>query len=310
MKNLILDLDTGIDDSIALAYASLNPEINLLGVTGTYGNVEMPQGVQNSLDVLFAMGRTEVPVFAGEEHALSQGSFHRHAVSARIHGENGVGQVQLPKAKKEKQEETAVDFLAKSMHNYQEDLTIVTTGPLTNLATVLRKDPSLKNWKGHIVVMGGALAVRGNINHFAEANISQDPEAAKLVFESNLDVTMVGLDVTMRSRLHLFQATSWQQKESPRARFLGEMLQYYIKNTLGTDETYIHDPSAVICALHPEFFTILPLYLTVETEGEDRGRTLVDHTRLRDTNPSTKVCIDVESLKVEGSLELILGGRL
>ncbi len=196
------------------------------------------------------------------------------------------------------------------MHTYKQELTIVTTGPLTNMATALMQDPFLKEWKSKLVLMGGALSVRGNVNHFAEANIAQDPEAAKLVLESNLDVTMVGLDVTMRSRLKRSQAIAWKQKESPRAKFFGAMLQYYIKNTLGTDETYIHDPSAVICALHPEFFTILPFYLTVETEGEDRGRTLVDHTRLREKNPTTKVCIDVDAAKVEENLGQVLGARL
>lgn len=310
MKNIILDLDTGIDDSLALAYAALSPEINLLGVTGTYGNVEMATGVQNSLNVLAAVGRTDVPVFAGEAHALTQATFERHAVSSRIHGENGVGQVQFPVSKRKKQEETAVTFLSKAMHTYQQELTIVTTGPLTNVATVLMQDPSLRKWKGKLVLMGGALMVRGNVSHFAEANISQDPEAAKLILESNLDVTMVGLDVTMRSRLKFSQAIAWKQKESPRAKLFGDMLEYYIQNTLGTDETYIHDPSAVICALHPEFFTILPFFLTVKTEGEDRGRTLVDHTRLREKNSTTKVCVDVEATKVEENLGQLLETRL
>jgi purine nucleosidase len=83
------------------------------------------------------------------------------------------------------------------------------------------------------------------------------------------------------------------------------MVEYYITNTLGSDETYVHDPSAVVCSLHPEYFTIIPLHLTVETEGVDRGRTIVDHRRLREGNPTTKVCVDVDASKVEMSLEKI-----
>jgi purine nucleosidase len=306
MRKIILDLDTGIDDSLALAYAALNPGIELLGVTGTYGNVETIVGIRNALDVLALVGQPHVPVFVGESHAINQEIFHRHEVSARIHGKNGVGQVYLPTSPMKPEKESATDFLILEMHTYQEDLTIVTTGPLTNLAKVILKDPSLKEWKGKVVMMGGALTVRGNVSHFAEANIAQDPEAARLVLESGLDVTMVGLDVTMRSRLTQKDVDGWRPKQSQDGRFLADMLTFYIQNTLGTGETYIHDPSAIICAIHPEFFTILPFFLTVETNGEDRGRTIVDHTRLRDRNPSTRICLDVESEKVERELWMVM----
>ncbi len=302
---MILDLDTGIDDTVALTYAALNPEIELLGVTGTYGNVDMLVGVQNSLDVLGLLGRDDVPVFAGKAHALQRSAFTRHGVSARIHGENGVGQVTLPRSKRKKEPISAIDFLASSMQRYQQDLTIVTTGPMTNLAAALMQDPSLMRWKGKIVLMGGALTVRGNVSHYAEANISQDPESAKLVLESQLDVTMVGLDVTMRSRLSLQDVQLWRQKESLGGALLADMLEYYIHNTLGSEETYIHDPSAVICAMKPEFFSILPLYLTVETQGEDRGRTVVDHTRIRERAPTTKACVDVDAQKLENHLRSV-----
>jgi purine nucleosidase len=306
MKKMILDLDTGVDDTLALAFAALSPEIELLGVTGTYGNIDMPSGVQNSLDMLALLERDDVPVFAGEEHAMRQSAFIRHEVSARIHGENGVGQVRIPRSTREKESESAIDFLSRTMKNYQEELTIVTTGPMTNLATVLIRNPSLRQWRGKVVFMGGALTVRGNVSHFAEANISQDPEAAKLVLESMLDITMVGLDVTMRSRISMKEVAVWRQKKSIRGNIFGDMLEYYIKNTLDIDETYIHDPSAVICAIHPEFFTILPLYLTIETDGQDRGRTLVDHIKIRERDPSTKVCVDVEAEKVENLIRAVL----
>ncbi len=306
MKKMILDLDTGVDDTLALAFAALSPEIELLGVTGTYGNVEMPIGVQNSLNVLALLGRSDVPVFAGEAHAMGQSAFVRHEVSARIHGENGVGQVRIPQATRKKEPESAIEFLSQAMKKHQEELTIVTTGPMTNLATALVRDSSLRQWKGKVLCMGGALTVRGNVSHFAEANISQDPEAAKLVLESKLDVTMVGLDVTMRSRISMKEVDIWRQKKTIHGDIFGNMLEYYINNTLGSDETYIHDPSAVICAIHPEFFTILPLYLTVETDGQDRGRTLVDHDKIRERDPSTKVCVDVEAEKVENLMRMVL----
>jgi purine nucleosidase len=195
-KKIILDLDTGIDDSIALACATLHPDVQLLGVTGTYGNVTTEQGVRNALDVLSLMGCNDVPVYAGCTHALEQVSFQPEAVSTRIHGKNGLGEVILPPSMREAESEHAVDFLIRSMVTYGDTLTLVTTGPCTNLAAVLLAEPALRFWKGKVVIMGGALTFRGNVTHFAEANIINDPEAAKLVLESGLDVTMVGLDVT------------------------------------------------------------------------------------------------------------------
>ncbi len=301
-KKIILDLDTGIDDSIALAFAALSSEVELLGVTGTFGNVDTMTGVRNALDVLALVGRTDVPVLAGKTCSLAQEQFCRHAESARIHGENGVGQANLPRSPRVVEKEPAVDFLIRMMNEYRDGLTIVTTGPLTNLATVLLRDPLLHTWRGQVVMMGGALTVRGNITHFAEANIAQDPEAAKIVMESGLSVTMVPLDVTMRSRLRSSDAERWRSSGSDVGRLFGCMLDYYIANTLGADETYIHDPSAIVCALHPEYFTILPFHMTVETEGVDRGRTVVDHRRLRDRNPATKVCLDVDAGQVERNL--------
>lgn len=305
MPNFLLDLDVGVDDSIALALAAIDTSVNLVGVTATFGNVTTDVGARNALDVLMLVGRTDVPVYEGAYHALNQQRFHPHNVSARIHGKNGVGQVTFPRSSREVEKESAIDFIIRSMHSYGDDLIIITTGPSTNLATVLQREPELRSWKGKVVLMGGALTVRGNVNHFAEANISQDPEAAKIVFESGLDVTMVGLDVTMRSRLKQCDADLWRSGGKEFGILFADMLEYYIANTLGSDETYVHDPSAVVCALHPEYFTIVPLPLTVETEGVDRGRTIVDHRRLREQNPATKACINVDAKRVEMSLEKI-----
>jgi len=299
--HMILDLDTGVDDSIALVYAALNPMIDLLGVTGTFGNVQTPVGVQNALNILSLVGREDVPVFTGALSSISSDVFNRHEVSALIHGENGVGQVTLPVSKRSAESESAVDFLIRMMKKYTDNLVIVTTGPLTNMAKVLMKEPSLKQWKGRVVSMGGALTVRGNVSHFAEANISQDPKAAKMVFESDIDTTIVPLDVTMRSRLTEKHAEVWKASGEA-GTYLAKMLQYYIKNTLGTDETYVHDPSAVMYGIHPEYFTVLTSAITVEIEGVDEGRIVVDQTRLREANPTSKTCIQVQSEKVEAQL--------
>ena len=302
MINLVLDLDTGIDDAIALSIAAKDERINLLGVTCTYGNVTVDESAYNTLALLSLLDRSDVPVYKGRDRALlSSSPYIPHEAGRKIHGPNGSGDITLKESKRSIEKINAIDYLSSLMMK-RDDFTIITTGPMTNLASVLSSYPTLSSWKGKVIFMGGALTVRGNVNHFAEANIFKDPEAAKIVVESGLDVTMIGLDVTERTRLYRTNAEKWKERGSEIGETLGSMLDYYIDNTLGMDETYVHDPSAVIASLHPEYYSFLPLPLTVETEGLDRGRVVVDEKRLLDRDKMVKVALDVDRVKLEGFL--------
>ena len=302
MINLVLDLDTGIDDAIALSIAAKDERINLLGVTCTYGNVTVDESAYNTLSLLSLLDRSNVPVYKGRDRALlSSSPYIPHEAGRKIHGPKGSGDITLKESKRSIEKINALDYLASLMMK-RDDFTIITTGPMTNLASVLSSYPTLSSWKGKVIFMGGALTVRGNVNHFAEANIFKDPEAAKIVVESGLDVTMIGLDVTERTRLYRTNAEKWKERGSEIGETLGSMLDYYIDNTLGMDETYVHDPSAVIASLHPEYYSFLPLPLTVETEGLDRGRVVVDEKRLLDRDKMVKVALDVDRVKLEGFL--------
>ena len=302
MINLVLDLDTGIDDAIALSIAAKDERINLLGVTCTYGNVTVDESAYNTLALLSLLDRSDVPVYKGRDRALlSSSPYIPHEAGRKIHGPKGSGDITLKESKRSIEKINALDYLASLMMK-RDDFTIITTGPMTNLASVLSSYPTLSSWKGKVIFMGGALTVRGNVNHFAEANIFKDPEAAKIVVESGLDVTMIGLDVTERTRLYRTNAEKWKDRGSEIGETLGSMLNYYLDNTLGMDETYVHDPSAVIASLHPEYFSFLPLPLTVETEGLDRGRVVVDEKKLLDRDKMVKVALDVDRVKLEGFL--------
>ena len=302
MINLVLDLDTGIDDAIALSIAAKDERINLLGVTCTYGNVTVDESAYNTLALLSLLDRSDVPVYKGRDRALlSSSPYFPHEAGRKIHGPKGSGDITLKESKRSIEKINAIDSLSSLMMK-RDDITIITTGPMTNLASVLSSYPTLSSWKGKVIFMGGALTVRGNVNHFAEANIFKDPEAAKIVVESGLDVTMIGLDVTERTRLYRTNAEKWKERGSEIGETLGSMLDYYIDNTLGMDETYVHDPSAVIASLHPEYYSFLPLPLTVETEGLDRGRVVVDEKRLLDRDKMVKVALDVDRVKLEGFL--------
>ena len=302
MINLVLDLDTGIDDAIALSIAAKDESINLLGVTCTYGNVTVDESAYNTLALLSLLDRSDVPVYKGRDRALlSSSPYFPHEAGRKIHGPKGSGDITLKESKRSIEKINAIDYLSSLMMK-RDDITIITTGPMTNLASVLSSYPTLLSWKGKVIFMGGALTVRGNVNHFAEANIFKDPEAAKIVVESGLDVTMIGLDVTKRTRLYRTNAEKWKDRGSEIGETLGSMLDYYLDNTLGMDETYVHDPSAVIASLHPEYFSFLPLPLTVETEGLDRGRVVVDEKKLLDRDKMIKVALDVDRVKLEGFL--------
>ena len=302
MINLVLDLDTGIDDAIALSIAAKDESINLLGVTCTYGNVTVDESAYNTLSLLSLLDRSDVPVYKGRDRALlSSSPYIPHEAGRKILGPKGSGDITLKESKRSIEKINAIDYLSSLMMK-RDDFTIITTGPMTNLASVLSPYPTLSSWKGKVIFMGGALTVRGNVNHFAEANIFKDPEAAKIVVESGLDVTMIGLDVTERTRLYRTNAEKWKERGSEIGETLGSMLDYYIDNTLGMDETYVHDPSAVIASLHPEYYSFLPLPLTVETEGLDRGRVVVDEKKLLDRDKMVKVALDVDRVKLEGFL--------
>lgn len=306
MTDMILDLDTGIDDSIALFLAAVHPSLNLLGVLTSYGNVTTGEAVRNSLDVLFLAGRPDVPVFHGKEKPLAETApYVPSAVSRRIHGQNGVGGVTLPHSPRRAEKRDGTEWLIEMMKRGR-DLVYTATGPLTNLASALLLDPSIASSGVRVVSMGGALTVKGNVTAVAEANIHKDPEAAKIVYESGLDVTAVPLDVTERSRLTESDAEKWISSRTGEGELLGRMLLYYIENTTGGCDTYVHDPSAVIAALHPGYFTSLSTPLTVGTEGEDRGRLYVPVERILERRNRTRALVDVDRTSVERELGRIL----
>lgn len=303
---VLLDLDTGIDDGMALAYTVGNKDMELIGVTGTYGNVYTENGVQNVLNLLHMLGEPDIPVFAGVDHAIYKDSFNRLEVSARIHGENGIGQVSVELAERAKEEMSGVDFIIESVRKYGKELTIIATGPMSNLAAALLKAPEIKELMGRVVIMGGALTIPGNVSAYTEANISQDPHAAKLLFESGIDVTMVGLDVTQRSQLTKEDTKVWREMGKAGSTY-ADMIDYYIgqhEHSKGT-ACYLHDPSAAICAVHPEYFHMIPMHMSVVTEGEAAGRTIGDSTKLRTPNPSMKVCVGVDSELLEQELKSV-----
>lgn len=296
-KKIILDLDTGVDDALALSYALASEELELIGVTGTYGNVLMETGTRNNLSILELFDRTDVPVYGGLPHASTRDGFEVLEISEFIHGKNGIGEAELPDPANVISDVAAVDFLVDSVEKYGDDLVIVATGPMTNLAAAINQDAGFAE-NAHIVIMGGALTVPGNVRPWAEANINQDPEAANELFRKARDVTMIGLDVTLQTLLTYEDTANWRELDTPGGDFLSVATDYYIKAYETTAPHLggcgLHDPLAVAVAVDPTLVTCLDINMKVDTEGETRGRTIGDEERLNDPVKTTRVAVGVD----------------
>lgn len=297
---MILDLDTGVDDAMALAYALGHPNIDLIGVTTVYGNVTRDTSIENTLALLDLLGRKDVPVYAGSDRRTNQKEAYQvDEIVEEIHGKNGIGNVVIPKSERTVEKESAVDFIIASAQKYGKDLYIVATGPETNLAQALQKDPKLGEQVGKIVVMGGALIVEGNMNFYAEANIFNDPIASNEIFTSGTPLTMVGLDVTHRTTLTKADTQKWRDLGTPSGKAFADIVDYYITWEVTHQPVLtgcaLHDPLAVAVAMHPEFVTTLKLPMKVGTEKDNWGRTIADTGKMNDPKAKTvEVAVDVQ----------------
>jgi inosine-uridine nucleoside N-ribohydrolase len=287
----LLDCDPGHDDAIALLLALASPELDLLGVTTTYGNQTLAKTTANALRVLELVGRTDVPVAAGAERPLER----ELVVAAHVHGESGLDGPVLPDAIAAPASEDAVAFIAERIGAASEPVTIVATGPLTNVARYL----NTRGGEGieRIVLMGGAIA-EGNFTPAAEFNVWCDPEAAAIVFDSGLDVTMMGLDVTHQALLG--PAVEERLRATGRVgSFVADLNVYftrYHRETYGWDGAPIHDAVAVAHLLRPGLVETKHRNVTVELESElCRGRTVVDLWRRTDRPPNAHVGVRLDA---------------
>ena len=273
MTSIILDVDTGIDDALAIATAALSDAIDLVACTVVWGNVDVEQGARNTSEVLALAGRDDVPVAVGAAGPYDGGV---PWYSPHVHGEDGQGgHADLAHATRRSERDAVATILGAS--HAVEDLEIVAVGPLTNLAHALDADPTLPQRIRQVTVMGGAVLRRGNVNEFAEANIHHDPEAAALVLAAPWEVTLVGLDVTMDSII-----TDAMREELAAGDALGRrlaaMLDAYMdfyEPILGQRAAVNHDAVALGIATGLVATTRSPLAtVTVDcSDGPERGRT-------------------------------------
>lgn len=298
-RKMILDLDTGVDDALAIAYALADPEVDLIGIVSSYGNNLLDVCAENSLKLLELLGHTDIPVFKGLPHSCTTDHFDVMQVSKDIHGDNGIGDVELPAPSRALEEQSGVDFYIEAAHKYGKDLIIIPTGPMTNLAAALKKDPEIADLIDNITFMGGALTVEGNVTPVAEANINQDPKAADEVMKSNLPLTMVGLDVTLRTLLTKNETKQWRELGTASGKAFADITDFYIDAYYNLDidkrGCALHDPLAVGVGIDPSFVSTISLFMkVVYQEGPYYGRTIGDNAKLNDPNPNVKVAVNVD----------------
>jgi inosine-uridine nucleoside N-ribohydrolase len=298
---VILDCDPGHDDAIALLLALASPELELLGVTTVSGNQTLEKTTSNTLRLLTFLGRSDVPVSAGAERPLVREQF----VAAYVHGETGLDGPDLPDPEVETTGRHAVEFMAETLRGSERPVTLVPTGPLTNVALLLALHPGLAGRIERIVLMGGAIA-EGNVTPAAEFNVWCDPEAAQRVFESGLDVTMIGLDVTHKALMS--RAHAERLRASGRVgTMVAELYDFYSifhRDTYGSEDSPIHDAVAVAQVARPGLVETVDRHVAVDCASElCRGRTVVDLWRRTGQEPNAHIGVDVDA---EAFFELLL----
>jgi purine nucleosidase len=326
---VILDVDTGIDDSLALLYAAGSPEADLVAVTCVSGNIDARQVAINSRAILELAGRADVEVALGREVPLIRGL----ETTPETHGPQGLGHAELPPPSRPMSERHAVDLILDEARRRPGEITLVTLGPLTNLAIAVMRDPELPRLLKAYVLMGGAYGVSGNTTPTTEWNIHCDPEAAAIVFRAwsaaiAADPTIarpmaLGLDITEQARVvpddvvRLARRAGSAPDDSialargedpmlatrsvagnPIVRYVADALRFYMEFHAHYDGFYgafIHDPLAVAAALDRSLVRTEPIFVDVETRGElTTGMTVADRRKLTGKPPNLDVVVEAD----------------
>jgi len=272
---LLLDIDTGIDDAIMLLYLG-RQDAEIVAIGTVHGNCAADQAAVNTLRTLERVGMSPCPVAVGARRPLAQPL----SVAAHVHGSDGLGDAGLGSPAGHPSTEAAAAQLVRLASENPGELTLLATGPLTNLALALLLEPELPRLVRNVVVMGGAVSCPGNATPHSEANIWHDPEAADLVFAADWDLTLVGLDVTMRAVLRGDRLEQVAAAGTASARFATAILQHYLdayELHLGERASAMHDPLAAAVALDPSYVGCVDMAIHVELHGErTRGATVAD----------------------------------
>jgi purine nucleosidase len=302
LKRVILDVDTGIDDALAILLAVKSRRLDILGITTVCGNVSLQQATDNTCKILELVDANAIPVIAGAAKPLVRESHYEH----RVHGQDGLGGALPDSASKQAEEGFAPDFIVEQAKRFPGELTLIMTAPLTNLALALMKCPELPSLLKEVIFMGGVVRGHGNITPTAEYNTYADPEAARIVLHAGIEkLTQVGLDVTRQT---LLDEAAIERLTDPILRaYVAQSTEIYInryEQMNGVRACALHDPLAVGAALVPELVGRKSYYVDVETASRlCDGQMVCDFQNRLGKQPNTLVC---ETVDAEAFLELFI----
>jgi purine nucleosidase len=293
MRHFLIDTDTASDDAVALVMALNYPDVQVEAITVVSGNVPVDQGVQNALYTVELCGK-QVPVYRGLEKPL----LRPLETAQHVHGEDGMADIGLSLSGRTPTPGHGATGIIETIHRFAGEITLVTLGPLTNVAHALLQDPSIASEVKECVVMGGIGKGHGNVTPVAEYNFWADPQAAKIVFESGLSIKMVGWDVS-------YTYATFDPQEANRLRGIGTPVAEFCVDIQGiVNEFALHktkldgfdlpDPIAMAVALDPAVASRTePLFVAIEADSElCRGQTVVDHLAITEQEPNVEVVLE------------------
>lgn len=292
-RRVLLDVDTGVDDALAITLAVRSPELEVVGITTVSGNVPVARCTANTLLVLEMLGAPALPVVSGASTPLAR----PRLTATEVHGADGLGNVtRAYPSPSRRAAEGAAEFLLEAIRRFPEDLTLIATGPLTNVATAIQRDPATMRRLRGLTVMGGAVRVPGNVGPVTEFNFAVDPEAAAIVLGAGLGLTLVPLDVTEQV---ILRREALDGDGGALRTFLREMtattMAFHWKHE-GFDGMFLHDPLAVGSVVDPSLVRGQPMHLAIEQRGGmTTGMTVADLRRRSQAAPNASVCTQVDA---------------
>ena len=305
MRRIILDTDPGVDDALAFLLAFASPEIRVEAVTTVDGNVDVDKGTRNARQLLEFLGRDDVPVARGAAHPMLRPMGNAES----FHGKTGLMDAVLPEPKMKVDERGAAQLIIEEANSLGKELTLVAIGPLTNLAVAILADPTIPEKVGGLVIMGGAFGLTpygsGNANAVAEFNVWHDPDAAKVVFDSGIEMVCAGLDTTMHPDYRMSKAMYGEmiERKTKRSKLIEELCGVLVERFNGFS---LHDPMALAYIADPTMFKTERYRVEVETAGiQTIGMTVVDRRRFhREENQNAKhdIIVEVDAPRFHGMI--------
>lgn len=310
-EKIIIDTDPGIDDAMAIFFAMASPELELLGLTTTFGNVSVDMATDNALRIVEMSGK-DIPVARGASAPWVQPLLD---FPDFVHGHDGFGNINLPPPKGKPIDVSAAQFIVNTVLANPHEVTLIAIGPLINLALALKIEPRIAQLVKKVVIMGGTITEPGNVSPVAEANIYCDPHAADKVFTADWHVHMIGLDVTHKVLMMDSLQARIREANKTCGEFLfqaGKFYANFYSNHRGAEGCYVHDASAVAYTINPDLFDTIDGVVRVATEGVAKGQTVMNRTQY--TYPEahwehitpTTVCMGVDGDAVIGLYEKAL----